>query len=238
MNVTSSIPCPLAQWARTTPNAVALRDTAGSQTWAQWDARVTACAAQLRAQGIEAATRVAICMAPGRDLLDVLVALFRIGAVACPIDPNAPDAYRDGCVNTLECDFILVEPFPGDVHAAGDSDQPAIWSMKPPATLIFTSGSTGAPKAAALSLGNHLACAAAANQNIPLQPPDTWLLSLPMYHVAGFGIFFRCLLAGATRAHRSSLSEGRAGARMMLGCSSGDAGSTSPLARGMESDLF
>jgi len=74
------------------------------------------------------------------------------------------------------------------------------WQCDAPATFIFTSGSTGSPKAVALSLGNHLACAEAANRNIPLAPNDTWLLSLPIHHVAGFGILFRCLRAGATIA--------------------------------------
>jgi len=66
--------------------------------------------------------------------------------------------------------------------------------------MIFTSGSTGNPKAAVLSLRNHIENARLSNANIPLAPGDTWLLSLPMHHVAGFGVLFRCLVAGATIA--------------------------------------
>jgi len=51
-----------------------------------------------------------------------------------------------------------------------------------------------------LSLRNHLENARISNTNIPLAPGDTWLLSLPMHHVAGFGVLFRCLVAGATIA--------------------------------------
>jgi O-succinylbenzoic acid--CoA ligase len=49
-----------------------------------------------------------------------------------------------------------------------------------------------------LSLRNHLESARASNANIPLESDDTWLLSLPLHHVAGFGVLFRCLMAGAT----------------------------------------
>jgi O-succinylbenzoic acid--CoA ligase len=36
------------------------------------------------------------------------------------------------------------------------------------------------------------------NENIRLVPGDRWLLSLPLFHVGGLGILFRCFLAGAT----------------------------------------
>jgi len=66
-----------------------------------------------------------------------------------------------------------------------------------PAVIITTSGTTAEPKLALLSYGNLYYSACAANNNMPLNPGDRWLLSLPLYHVAGLGIMFRCLLAGA-----------------------------------------
>ncbi len=66
------------------------------------------------------------------------------------------------------------------------------------ATALFTSGSTGAPKIAVHTLDNHWSNAEGSNRNIPIGPGDRWLVSLPLYHVGGIGILFRCLLAGAT----------------------------------------
>jgi O-succinylbenzoic acid--CoA ligase len=66
-----------------------------------------------------------------------------------------------------------------------------------PATILFTSGSTGTPKAALHTWGNHRYSAKGANANLPLQPGDRWLLSLPLYHVGGLAILVRCALAGA-----------------------------------------
>ncbi|MEM8628926.1 MAG: AMP-binding protein [Chlamydiota bacterium] len=66
-----------------------------------------------------------------------------------------------------------------------------------PLTLLLTSGTTSAPKLAAHSSDNHLYSALASQTEIPLEPGDTWLLSMPLYHVAGIGIIFRALLQGA-----------------------------------------
>ena len=60
--------------------------------------------------------------------------------------------------------------------------------------------STGAPKAALHTFGNHHHSALGSNANIALRAGDRWLHSLPLYHVGGLSILFRCLLAGATVA--------------------------------------
>ena len=66
-----------------------------------------------------------------------------------------------------------------------------------PATVVFTSGSTATPKAVVHSTANHLYSAAGSAANIPLEPEDNWLVTLPLSHVAGLSILFRTLVAGA-----------------------------------------
>ena len=53
------------------------------------------------------------------------------------------------------------------------------------------------PKAVLHTCGNHYYNALGSNANLPLTAEDRWLLDLPLHHVAGLGIVFRCLLAGA-----------------------------------------
>lgn len=65
------------------------------------------------------------------------------------------------------------------------------------ALIISTSGSEGAPKAAMLSHANLDAAAAASNARLPLRPGDIWLDCLPLFHVGGLSILWRCGRAGA-----------------------------------------
>ncbi|HEY6908781.1 MAG TPA: AMP-binding protein, partial [Myxococcales bacterium] len=67
-----------------------------------------------------------------------------------------------------------------------------------PALVLFTSGTTGAPKAARLSRDNLEASARAANQVLGVDASSRFLCVLPLFHVGGLGIVFRCRLAGCT----------------------------------------
>lgn len=203
MSTGGTIPCPVALWAEQRPEGVALRTVAGEITWGEWHKRIVSVAAALEVAGVGQGTRVGLCLPPGEQLLSLLIAIFRRGAVACPVNPQFPEAYRKGLLAKLDCALVIDADEPTQVQegmvSAADSSF-AIWRPEAPATIIFTSGSTGEPKAAILSLGNHLESARRSNENIPLGPEDSWLLSLPMHHVAGFGVLFRCLQAGATIA--------------------------------------
>ena len=65
------------------------------------------------------------------------------------------------------------------------------------ALIIATSGSEGKPRA--VLLGNEQLDAAAANSNtfLPPNPGDLWLNCLPLYHIGGQSILWRCARAGA-----------------------------------------
>ncbi|MGE5049357.1 MAG: AMP-binding protein [Deltaproteobacteria bacterium] len=67
-----------------------------------------------------------------------------------------------------------------------------------PALVLFTSGTTGAPKAARLLRDNLEANARAANEVLQVDASSRFLCVLPLFHVGGLGIVFRCGLAGAT----------------------------------------
>ena len=83
-----------------------------------------------------------------------------------------------------------------------DPRLPAVEARKPAieqdATVVLTSGSGGASKAVLHSYGSHYYSALGSNANLRVHTKDRWLLSIPLYHVGGIGIVFRCLMAGAT----------------------------------------
>ncbi|MDO9189647.1 MAG: fatty acid--CoA ligase family protein [Sulfurimicrobium sp.] len=63
--------------------------------------------------------------------------------------------------------------------------------------LISTSGSTGEPKQVMLSAANLEASVQASRSRIPLGPGDIWLNCLPLKHIGGIAITYRCAEAGA-----------------------------------------
>jgi O-succinylbenzoic acid--CoA ligase len=65
------------------------------------------------------------------------------------------------------------------------------------ALIVSTSGSEGEPKAAMLSHGNLEAAASASSARLPLGPGDVWLDCLPLFHIGGLSILWRCARAGA-----------------------------------------
>ncbi|MBI2422807.1 MAG: AMP-binding protein [Candidatus Hydrogenedentes bacterium] len=122
---------------------------------------------------------------PALAMVEYLFSVIHAGGVALPLNPHFPESYKQDIERRLGAGSLKESASTG-----------VDWDA--PATLVLTSGSSSFPKAVAHSLRGHLASAAAANTNIALAPGDRWLFSLPLYHVSGLGILFRCLEAGAT----------------------------------------
>lgn len=64
--------------------------------------------------------------------------------------------------------------------------------------VVFTSGTTGNPKGVMLTAGNFFWSAAGSAFRLGTLPSDRWLCCLPLYHVGGLNILFRCCLYGTT----------------------------------------
>jgi o-succinylbenzoate---CoA ligase len=66
-----------------------------------------------------------------------------------------------------------------------------------PALLIRTSGSSGQPKVVMLTAAQLKASALRVNAALALAAGDAWLCCLPLDHIGGLAIGWRCALAGA-----------------------------------------
>ncbi len=173
--------------------------------------------AGLEAEGIGRGDRVAIWAPNSPELVLLLLGLWRAGAVGVPVNTRLPVEAWPGLFRqirpaalVLDTDTLPVPTgclcplfdlrhwihwqAPGGEWASLRSNQAR---LDDPVTVVFTSGTTGQPRAVLHSLANHYYNALGSNQNIGLEPGDVWLLSLPLYHVGGLGILFRCFLAGA-----------------------------------------
>ncbi|WP_217539737.1 o-succinylbenzoate--CoA ligase [Vibrio metschnikovii] len=96
-------------------------------------------------------------------------------------------------------DLPTVEPFSSvvsDTEMDGVSASSTAYELDTLATLIFTSGSMGVPKAVAHTHRQHFASAEGLLERFAFTEQDTWLLSLPLYHVSGLAIVYRWLAVG------------------------------------------
>jgi len=183
--------------------------------YGELDLMVSSTAMKLREAGVKQGDVVGLFLENSWPQIVLIFALIRVGAVACPLHTRLPLAalqqhmdlagartliarVRDASaahvqhLRVLHPDTLVSRTLE-DTGDAKDYTVP----LNQPATIVFTSGSSGTPKAAVLTYGNHYYNALGANTNIRLHSEDTWLLSLPLYHVGGLGIVFRCLQSGA-----------------------------------------
>jgi O-succinylbenzoic acid--CoA ligase len=208
---TLSVPCPLRAAALAAPSAAALVGAQGTFTYDELDRRVSAAAVRLA--GLEPGSRVALYLPKDEQYVALILAVIRAGYVACPVSDRLPPQAvtrlleRAACNALISDDDELLQTAGAGLRGLqpglllGEDQQrvePADIPLRRPATIIFTSGSTGTPKAALHTFSNHYHNALGSNANITLRQGNRWLHSLPLYHVGGLSILFRCLLAGAT----------------------------------------
>lgn len=207
-------PCLLAQAAYRWPEHTALiRPGEADLSFAQWSDRVTERALSLSEQGVKPHKWVVLGAERSLETLVDLFAVLRTGARLLPVNPAMPTASLDALLVAHAMAWRIATPGeaalagPGAATGAIAHGHPsatgcAALQLNFPAddirTGILTSGSINRPKVAMHSYANHLLGAEGANRVIPLAPGDRYLLSLPLFHIGGLAILFRCLLGGAS----------------------------------------
>ncbi len=116
-------------------------------------------------------------------------ACWKVGKIACPLNPKNP----------LIAPLLeeLQAPLFTPIFPSPCPPTPRQWDLHQLATFLLTSGSTGKPKIACHTLKNHVLNAQGSFLKMPLTPQSCWSLALPLYHVGGVAILFRCYLSGA-----------------------------------------
>ncbi len=173
---------------------VCMRDTKVELTYAEVGRRVDAIGEQFAAAGVGRGDVVAVMLPNRVELLVGLMAAWRLGAAATPINPVftaneagyqiadsgakvllASDSGTDYGVPVLAADHLSTSPV-GSLPAPDTT--PADIAL-----LIYTSGSTGRPKGVMLDHANLLAMGASIGEAMKLSPDDNCLLVLPLFHV-------------------------------------------------------
>ena len=179
-----------------------LRDDREELTYDQFAERVAAAAEQFAELGVTRGSVVAIMLPNRIELLTAIVAAWRLGAAATPINPAFTDT--EAGYQISDAGAVLVVVADDSVAAAGrtrlvvdDLRTVARGPVPEPATmaedlalLIYTSGSTGTPKGVMLAHSNVSAMASMMDQALNLGSDDHCLLVLPLFHVNAICVSF------------------------------------------------
>lgn len=202
---------PWQHWASHTPEHTALLLESTPVSWRVLSQKIGQLASSFMHQGVTSDAIVAVRGKNSAELLLAYLAVLQCGARVLPLNPQLPEPLLTELLPQLNVNYgySLDAEFrwPNGIAVLsasnGDPVELPSWQAQRLATLTLTSGSTGMPKAAAHSFQAHLSSAAGVLSMMPFEQGDSWLLSLPLFHVSGQGIVWRWLLAGASLAVRN-----------------------------------
>jgi O-succinylbenzoic acid--CoA ligase len=140
-------------------------------------------------------------------------ALPRLGCALAPFNPRTPGPWLGALLGQTRAALVVADsgvPVPPglprlDVRQVESPAEPPAGLAAPAGPLdardvhlvCATSGTGGMPRPVMLSGANLAASAAASRSRLPLGPGDRWLACLPLYHVGGLSVVYRCAEAGA-----------------------------------------
>ncbi|MDK9764334.1 o-succinylbenzoate--CoA ligase [Vibrio sp. D420a] len=206
------------QWASASPDSRALITPSHTLNWRELDALVQRYSTYLNTQGLSKGDVLTIVGKNSSELVLAYLASLNLGVLVAMTMPQ-PSKKLEQKLETLysagkerfvaitgeygealNVDAKLIR-LPSLEEVLGFTPRPLKQSSGETidlASIVFTSGSTGNPKAVAHTAKQHMASATGLLEHFKFGSDDTWLLSLPMYHVSGLAIFYRWLVAGAT----------------------------------------
>jgi long-chain acyl-CoA synthetase len=204
------------------PDVVALRCGARSVTYAQLDDRSTRLAQALLSCGVRAGDRVAHLDRTAPEIIELLFATSKIGAVTVPLNwrlapPELQTIVADaGCrvviagpsYRELARDIARAVPQRMQVIDTGEDYEQRLQVSAPNdpghrgaasdvAVQMYTSGTTGLPKGV-LTTQRNLAAAYLSADVWRFDSHSVSLTPLPMFHIGGIGWAYLGLVNGAT----------------------------------------
>jgi O-succinylbenzoic acid--CoA ligase len=169
--------------------------------------------AALVSGGVVPRTVIGVSIDNVRSMPALLCAGAMAGVGILPLNPAMPGLQKKRLLLQAGCRHLLAaepDPSAGATHIpwpdpAGSTDNlPGYGNQElcggeddSIVLVVPTSGSSGEPKGVMLSRNNLQAAVAASGRVLPLGRQDLWLNCLPLFHVGGLSILYRCARAGA-----------------------------------------
>ena len=191
----------MAERAARHPDRLAVIAGPRHVTYGQLWERACAAAGEFSRAGVVQGDRILISAPSSPAFAFGYLGAHLLGAVAVPLDPNAPAPRREELIRRASPKLSYG---PGYRDLEGLDSVPAgMEPIKWPAPdlladLLFTTGTTGRPKGVRLTHGNLAAAAAHINSTIGNREGDVEVVPLPLYHSFGLGRLRCNLVAGGT----------------------------------------
>ena len=155
-----------------------------------------------------------IGLASGNSWLSYLIVLAcsKINHPLILLNPKLPSMRLQQIVDQSGCEFIITDNRLTLSSEITVVDEKTFFSIQQGSEkeisnrsnshgiqlIVVTSGSSGEPKGVMFSAAAIAASARAVIDALNLQNNDCWLNCLPLYHIGGLSIIFRCQYAGAS----------------------------------------
>lgn len=220
-----------------TPDKMAIVTAKHSLTYSELQDKSTLLAQKLTKLGIGKESRIGVLLENSIDYIIVIHAILKLGAVFVPLNTRLSKIELLWEINYAKIGLLLVSeetledidisdmeflsiysinenrsevPVISDVELVQSRDlvdQPV--DLEKDFAIVFTSGTTGRPKGVVLTSGNFYWSAVSSAYRLGVLPDDTWLLTIPLYHLGGLAIVIRSCLYGITIKLENGFNEAR-----------------------------
>ncbi len=208
--------------ARINPEAPALLTRNGAVSFKELSISTGIISANLARLGVTRKSRVAVYTVASPDIAIIFHSLLRFGITAVPLNIRLTPGELISQIRFSGCTHVIVpDKSSAKLLSSGTAEVVPLSNVlslneagKQPeekkrrsdtALIMFTSGTSGEPRAVELSYGNFLYSAIGSFLRLSITGKDSWMLSLPMYHIGGYSILTRCLIYGIPAALTESL---------------------------------
>ncbi len=224
--------CPVLASSVRFPERAAVVFEGRTFSWREANALVSGWTRWLVSQGIGQGDRVATLSWNRPELVWLVFALGRLGAAMAPLNARLTKAevtplfQRSGARLLLGdealaalaaggASFRQFEDVSIDLSSRSTGDERVDLSTE--LAWLFTSGTTGTPTLVPLTCGNFFASHDANAGNLGASEHQRWLGTLPLFHVGGLAMVFRCAVMGACLLLERAFDAGRVASHLQSG---------------------